>query len=169
MNPTHPIALGLSLLSMSGLLGCTAPRQSRAIPTLTLPDLPTALRNSPGCLGVELARTTGGQELVFAWFENKQAVETWYDSDIHQQAMRRFFPEAGATRPLRGVPDHAGPILTIVSITFTRDGHVEGTGLPISQLAIELYQPIKAGHYIGKTFAPMGMVVHSALEDERPD
>jgi hypothetical protein len=41
------------------------------------PDLIAMLKNTPGCLGVEAARTMSGKQVLFAWFENKQAVVIW--------------------------------------------------------------------------------------------
>lgn len=133
------------------------------------PDLPAALRASPGCLGIELAKTAGGKDVVFAWFENKKAVETWYYSDVHQQSMRRFFPGSGTGKPLEGVPDDAGPILTIASITMSREPKIDGTTLPISQIAIELYTPLKGGLFLGETFAPKGMKVKDMADYTPPD
>src|SRR5262245_28351929 len=48
------------------------------------PDLVAALKATPGCLGVETARTSSGKQVIFAWFENKKAVLAWYYSDTHQ-------------------------------------------------------------------------------------
>src|SRR5439155_21909338 len=50
-------------------------------------DLVGALKASPGCLGVETARTASGKQVIFAWFENKKAVLTWYYSDTHVALM----------------------------------------------------------------------------------
>lgn len=36
-------------------------------------DLVAALKATPGCLGVETARTGSGKQVIFAWFENKDA------------------------------------------------------------------------------------------------
>src|ERR1700731_3690948 len=33
-----------------------------------------AAKASPGCLGVEIGRTDKGTRVIFAWFENKQAL-----------------------------------------------------------------------------------------------
>lgn len=123
------------------------------------PDLPAALRKSPGCLGVETARTSSGKNVIFAWFEDKKAVEAWYYSDVHRGAMTKFFPESGAGKPLDGVPDDVGPILTIASITFAKEPKRAETSLPISQISIELYTPLKGGIFLGETFAPKGMKV----------
>jgi hypothetical protein len=38
------------------------------------PDLIAALKATPGVLGVDAGRTLSGKQVIFAWFENKQAV-----------------------------------------------------------------------------------------------
>src|ERR1700682_6007589 len=55
------------------------------------PDVIKGLKATPGCLGVETARTPGGKLLVFAWFENKKAVSRWYYSEVHQEVMHAGF------------------------------------------------------------------------------
>src|SRR5437764_8840016 len=82
------------------------------------PDLGGALKATPGCLGVETARTDSGKSVIFAWFEDKKAALRWYNSDTHREAMRRFLPDAKSGRkPLADVPDDSGPILAIASVT----------------------------------------------------
>jgi len=49
-----------------------------------LPSLAAALKESPGCLGVEVARTASGKSVIFAWFEDKKAALAWYNSDTHR-------------------------------------------------------------------------------------
>src|SRR5262245_20565099 len=58
-----------------------------------LPDIVGALKASPGCLGVETAKTGSGKQVIFAWFEDKKAALKWYHSDTHQQLMKKFFPD----------------------------------------------------------------------------
>lgn len=147
--------------------GCASTSHAQNPAGQGFPDLPGALRKCPGCLGVETARTTSGKNVIFAWFENKKAVENWYYSDVHRDSMRKFFPEGGAGKPLDGVPDDVGPILTIASITFNKDPKFDETSLPISQIAIELYAPIKGGIFLGETFAPKGMKV-PGMQDYSP-
>ena len=43
---------------------------------------------SPGCLGVEVAKTASGKSVIFAWFEDKKAALAWYKNDVHQESMR---------------------------------------------------------------------------------
>src|SRR6266542_5263089 len=85
------------------------------------PDLVGALKSTPGCIGVETARTGSGKQVIFAWFENKKAALNWYYSDTHQAAMKQFFPQsqqAPRHTPMAGVPDDGGPVLAIASLTL---------------------------------------------------
>ncbi|RIK69329.1 MAG: hypothetical protein DCC65_00885 [Planctomycetota bacterium] len=157
-TPTY-VTLAGTILATLAASGCAGPKSAPGQPPGGFPDLPAALRNTPGCLGVETARTSSGKNVIFAWFENKKAVENWYYSKLHRESMRTFFPGAGAGKPLEGIPDDAGPILTIASITFSQNPTFAETNLPISQIAIELYTPMKGGIFLGETFAPKGMKV----------
>jgi hypothetical protein len=56
-------------------------------PQAAMPDLVGGLRNTPGCLGVETATTASGKQVIFAWFENKNALSSWYYSETHMKAM----------------------------------------------------------------------------------
>src|SRR5262245_64469056 len=87
--------------------------------TKGFPDLVGALKASPGCLGVETARTDSGKQVIFAWFEDKKAALAWYNNDTHRELMKQFFPKAKRTyKPLADVPDDCGPILAIASVTL---------------------------------------------------
>jgi hypothetical protein len=123
------------------------------------PDLVASLKASPGCLGVETAKTGSGKQVIFAWFEDKKAVLKWYHSDTHRQVMKQFFPGREYSKPLKEVPDNSGPILAIASITFTDKPRFKETPLPISQISIELYQPVTGGIFLGSRFAPEGLKV----------
>ncbi|MBL0921513.1 MAG: hypothetical protein IBJ10_05220 [Phycisphaerales bacterium] len=113
------------------------------------------LRETPGCLGVEAARTQSGKSVIFAWFENKAAAMAWYHSPVHQGAMKAVFPDfEDAGEPMAGVPDDV-PIMAIASFTPGQGPDAP----PIAQIAIELYSPIKGGIFIGGTFAPEGLPV----------
>lgn len=85
------------------------------------PDLVGALKSTPGCVGVEVARTGSGKQVIFAWFEDKKAALNWYYSDTHQSAMKQFFPQsqqAPKRTPMKDVPDDDGPVLAIASLTL---------------------------------------------------
>jgi quinol monooxygenase YgiN len=113
----------------------------------------TALRNSPGCLGIEVARTESGKEVVFAWFEDKKAALAWYNSDAHREMMKKFFGLKPRANALADVPDDAGPIMAVASVTLggppTKDNP-----LPYKQISIELYRPLSGGLSFGGRFAP---------------
>jgi hypothetical protein len=120
-----------------------------------------------------MARTPGGQIALFAWFANKQGLLNWYHSDAHKQEMKRFFGLGGSATPLRDTPDNGEPILVIASFTIADRAHFTETGLPLSQLAIEFYQPIPGGIDAGGRFAPEAlsvpkMRVYGPGRDQRP-
>ena len=128
---------------------------------LGFPDVVAGLKATPGCLGVETARTQDGKNVVFAWFENKEAVLKWYYSDMHQGAMNTFFP--GERRKPLALVEGDGPILTIASVTVA-EKPIPGTNVPISQIAIELYRPLPGGIAVGGRFAPSTLKVQGMLE-----
>lgn len=135
----------------------------------SMPDLVEALKASRGCLGVELARTQSGKNVIFAWFQDKQAVLRWYFSEPQQQVLDRFFPGRQVTdRTLDEVPDDAGPIMVIASVTLSQHSHFQQTRLPVSQLAVELYVPIPGGVSLGGRFAPEAVRIPEAAGDASP-
>lgn len=123
------------------------------------PDLVSGIKQTPGCVGVETARTGSGKNVIFAWFEDKKACQRWYYSEMHQNVKDMFFPEhdevaaEASHRPMEGVPDDV-PILTIASITMLDKPEFEESRLPVSQMAIELYTPVTGGLFLGGRFAP---------------
>jgi hypothetical protein len=119
------------------------------------PDLVAALKASPGCLGVETARTDSGKSVIFAWFEDKKAALKWYHSDTHQKLIRQFFPDRGERdrKPLADVPDDGGPIMVVASVT-PADKPTKENPRPFKQIAIEIYQPLGGGLALGRRFAP---------------
>jgi hypothetical protein len=148
-------AIALCLL----LFGPALLAQQRAAGQPASPDLVAALKSSPGCLGVETARTAGGKQVIFAWFENKKALLDWYYSPVHQQLMTQFFPNAAAHKPMPDVPDNGQPILAVASLTMSDKPPSAITTMPVSQIAIELYQPLPGGIALGGRFAPTTMNV----------
>ena len=133
-------------------------------PPQGMPDLIAGLKNTPGCLGVEAARTASGKQVIFAWFENKQAALKWFYSDTHQAAMR-LAPNASTGRtPLGDIADDSGPILAIASLTYAEKNQVPGVQLPLSQIAIELYAPLPGGVMAGGRFAPAAVKVPGLVE-----
>ncbi len=116
------------------------------------------LKATPGCLGVEPARTQSGRTVIFAWFENKAAAIAWYDSPTHQEVMKAFFPNRSAGRePMKDVPEDV-PILVAASLKFAGQP-LPGTNAPISEIAIELYTPLPGGIRVNGGFAPAALKV----------
>ena len=72
-----------------------------------LPDLVGALKATPGVLGVDAAQTLSGKQVIFAWFENKQAVLNWYNA-MHV-LMNGSAAAGGVRTPLAGIKND-GPI-----------------------------------------------------------
>ncbi|MEQ1906198.1 MAG: antibiotic biosynthesis monooxygenase [Pirellulaceae bacterium] len=133
------------------------------------PDLVGGLKKTPGCLGVEAAQTAEGKRLIFAWFKDKEAIMNWYDSDMHQGVVNKFFKDRDPREPLADVPDNSGPILAIASITFSDKPQLKGTSLPISQIAIELYSPVPGGLALGGRFAPDSVEVKNLKNYSKSD
>ncbi len=142
------------------------PKESRQA-MANYPDLIGGLKAVKGCLGVETARTQSGKTVIFAWFENKDAVLRWYHSDTHKAAVQKFFPGFELPEPMKDIPNDSGPILAIASITFTEKSKLNETSMPISQIAIELYQPLTGGLFLGSRFAPESVKV-SKMKDFTP-
>lgn len=131
------------------------------------PDLVSGLKKTPGCIGVEIARTASGKQVIFAWFEDKKAVMKWYRSEMHQKLMKDSFPDRSYSKPLKDIPENSGPIMAIASITFSKKPELKETELPISQIAIELYQPMSGGIFLGGRFAPEALKVPN-MQDYSP-
>jgi hypothetical protein len=129
------------------------------------PSVVKALRESPGCLGVETGQTAGGRRVIFAWFDGKKSLVDWYHSDVHQRAMRAVFPNQTFDRqPLPDLAEDSGPILTIVSVKFA-DAPAPGATAPaITSIGIELYGPLPGGVAVGGRFAPDAIKVRGLRE-----
>jgi hypothetical protein len=150
----------ISLALLLGLLLMTPPVLAQAAQSQASgPDLVSALKAVPGCLGVETARTATGKQVIFAWFQNKKALLDWYYSPVHQQLMAQFFPGATLRTPMPDVVDNGQPILAIASLTMAEKPVSGITTLPISQIAIELYQPLPGGIALGGRFSPTALKV----------
>ena len=128
--------------------------QERKAPIAGLPDLVGGLKATPGCIGVETARTSSGKNVIFAWFEDKTAVLRWYYNEMHQGVLKSFVKDYKPHKPLEAVPDDVGPIMAVASLTMADKSHFEGVSLPISQISIELYKPVTGGIFLGHRFAP---------------
>ena len=131
-------------------------------------DLVGGLKATPGCLGVETARTSSGKQVIFAWFENKKAVLTWYYSDTHRSVQRMFAPGAPARTPMPDVPDDGSPVLAIASLTMSKEPPGAGNSFPVTQIAIELYKPLPGGLAAGGRFSPSTMKVPGLVDVPMP-
>jgi hypothetical protein len=159
LRPLALIVFGVILLVASSAIGLAQDRQDKKREGGGFPDLVAGLKATPGCLGVETARTGSGKSVIFAWFEDKKAALRWYYSGMHQGAMKSFFPDHKEGTPLKDVPEDSGPIMAIASITMTDKPQYKESKLPISQIAIELYQPVSGGIFLGGRFAPDSLKV----------
>src|SRR5260370_4470179 len=141
------------MLVLSLAWGGTALAQTPA----GLPRVVDALKAAPGVLGVETGSMASGRQAIFAWFEGKQALVDWYQSDAHLRAMKAVFPEvAPQGEPLRELADHSGPILALVSVKFSASA--------IASIGIELYGPLPGGGALGGRFAPASVKVRGLRE-----
>ena len=164
----HPLVAGIALAATIYSPALLIGRAQEAAPvqqqTGAFPDLVAGLKATPGCLGVETARTTSGKVVIFAWFENKQAVLSWYRSDMHQGLLNQYAGEHRRSGgPLAGVPDE-GPVLAIASLTMSTpptDGDLRAA---TTQIAIELYAPLPGGLAAGGRFAPSSVKVPGLME-----
>ena len=136
-------------------------------PPAGFPDLVSGLKATPGCLGVESARTASGKQVIFAWFENKKAALTWYYSDTHRSLQKAFAPGSPARTPMADIPDDGGPIMAIASLTMAGTPSAENP-FPVSQIAIELYKPLPGGLAAGGRFSPATMKVPGLIDVELP-
>ena len=160
MSRARDCAIAASIAAMTYV---AASMPSLAQPMPGQPDfgkiLVEAAQASPGCLGVKLGRTNDGTNVVFAWFESKQALVTWYKSDFHQAAMKTAMPNQTFNRePVPDIPENTGPILALVTLKLA-DAPVPGLTIPIQTIGIELYTPLPDGVAVGARFAPQSVKV----------
>lgn len=113
------------------------------------PGLIESLQQVEGMLGVVGARTDDGKNVLFVWFENKDAVLRWYHSPYHRAMADRFFPDRPPRIPMEHVAADAGPILVVASVTFD-----QSVSPPFRQIAVEMYTPLAGGLALGGTFTP---------------
>jgi len=126
-----------------------------------------AARAHPGCLGIDTGQTASGKRVIFAWFEDKAALVSWYKSEAHQRAMKVAFPNLTFNRePLPDTPDNSGQILAIVSLKLNESPSPDGARLPIGTIGIELYTPLPGGVAVGGRFAPKSVRVPALREIE---
>jgi hypothetical protein len=127
-------------------------------------DLSAALHMIPGCLGVETATTASGKRAIFAWFKDKASLTAWCNSDSHRKMMRALDSEADFHKPLKGVPDNAGPLMVIASYTAGNGPVPAGAPFAFSQISIEIYQPVNGGVQRNGRFAPTTVEVKGMVD-----
>lgn len=137
-------------------------------PPAGFPDLVGGLKATPGCLGVETARTESGRNMIFAWFKDKKSVQRWYYSETHQGVIDLAVDEYDHTKPLAHVPDDAGPIMVIASLVMADKPHLDGLNLPISEISIELYETLPGGVFLGGRFAPKDVKIEHMRDYTSP-
>ena len=123
---------------------------------------------TPGCIEVKTtAFGEGKQRAIFAWFENKAAVQAWYSSPMHREAMKKFFPKInGRPATLSGFKDEKSPLLVVATVTPSEKPMIEGSPLAVSQIAIEIYTPVPGGVTFGGGFGPKSLDVPGMVRRE---
>jgi hypothetical protein len=167
MHPKRLIREIAALVVLAGLIFTPASLvrgQTQAVIPNPLADLTSALKATPGVLGIETARTSSGKQVIFAWFENRKAALAWYYSDTHQALMKMSGFPGRPGGPLASVPDDGRPIMAIASLTPSPQGTSVNGLPPITQIAIELYAPLPGGVAAGGRFAPMTLVVPGLID-----
>ncbi|MGH7180072.1 MAG: hypothetical protein ACREJC_22025 [Tepidisphaeraceae bacterium] len=134
-----------------------------------IPDLVAGLKATPGCLGVQVGRVNDGKTAaIFAFFENKKAALSWYYSPMHQQVVRMIDKDNDRSpKPMEEVPDDV-PVMAVASITIGGKPAVEGSPIPFSQIAIELYTPLTGGLELGGGFSPDSFRARHASPTTKP-
>ena len=141
--------------------------------TNRFPNVIGALKEAPGCLGVEVAQTPDGRRIIFAWFDGKKSLVDWYYSDPHQAAMKAVFRgQVGEREPLPDLASDVGPVLAIVSVKFAGAPGADAAPPSMASIGIELYGPLPGGIAVGGRFAPTAVKVRGLreldLETARP-
>jgi Antibiotic biosynthesis monooxygenase len=158
MKITVVVSIVVLALSSGSLALAQGPQRGFA-------DVVEAARAHPGCLGVETGQTSSGRRVIFAWFEDKKSLVSWYRSEPHQRAMKTAYPNQTFDRePLPDLPEGSGPILAIVSLKMLETPKPDTPGLPIASIGIELYTPLPGGVAVGGRFAPDAVKVRGLRE-----
>jgi len=157
------IIKNIACLAIGATVGVTFVK-SQEPKTLTVqdfPDLVSGLKQTPGCLDVKTGALDNGKQLtVFAWFKNKAAVQAWYASPMHRDAMKKFFPNTPArSKTLTGFDDDKSPLLVVATVTPSSKPMIKGSPLAVSQIAIEIYTPVPGGVAFGGSLGPKNLPV----------
>ena len=127
------------------------------------------LKETEGCLGVKTCNWPDGMQSIFAWFENKNAAETWFWSDVHQQLVEMVGGLPDDHVPMRHVSDDDDqPMMVIASLTPSKKPGLEGVPFPISQISIELFSAAPGGAFSGGRLSPPAFKVPHMKGYETP-
>jgi hypothetical protein len=162
----HGLLIGFGMAIGLGI-GAGVPRAmaqvdgQKPLRVTDFPDLIGGLKATPGCIAVKNSAFGNGKQLaIYAWFKNKTAVDAWYNSSMHRDAMKKFFPNMpGRPSALEGYKDAKSPLLVVATVTPSDKPTIAGSPLAISQIAIEIYTPVPGGVALGGGFGPDSLEV----------
>ena len=117
-------------------------------------QLVAGLRSVEGCLGVDTGNFKSGKITIVAWFENKAAVERWYNHPTHVRMIGAVGSRPEDRTPLEHVDDPDIPIMVMASISFDGRPALQESPIPFSQISIELFAPLPGGASINGRLAP---------------
>ena len=78
MSYCGPLVSALGLVLLFSLVAIAPVQGEQQDGLEVFPDLVGGLQAIEGVLGVETAQTVSGKQVIFAWFESKEAVLRWY-------------------------------------------------------------------------------------------
>jgi hypothetical protein len=121
----------------------------------------TAMKDAPGCLGLENAKVMGGRLALFGWFDSAASADAFINGPICQ-----------GMRQMAKVPDSAvvkstpvkGPVLVVVSFTPSKDPKAP---MGLGQIAVERMTPVTGGFAYGGRFAPDKVAVKGLISVAR--
>ncbi|WP_309721444.1 hypothetical protein [Armatimonas sp.] len=108
----------------------------------------SAMKSSPGCLGLENAKVQGGRLALFGWFDSAANADAFINGPICQ-GMRQM-AKIPDTAVVKSTPVK-GPVLVIASFTPSKDPK---DAMGLGQLALERMTPVTGGFAYGGRFAP---------------
>lgn len=171
---TTPLAAaGVLALAVGGVAMVQpggAPEEAPARPQGGAPDfgdmLVEGLKDTDGCLGVDVAQFQSGKNTIVAWFENKEAVLRWYNHPVHTRIMMATGSNPEDGNPLAHVTDPDTPIMVMASISFNGPPVDPEGPIPFSQISIEMFAPLPGGASVNGRLAPKAFKVphHRALD-----
>lgn len=146
-------------------------------PAAAFSGIVDAIKQTPGCLGVDAAQTASGKQVIFAWFKNREAVLDWYYSDEHQKLMAMLGDEAQTSDPLANVAEGEGPLMCVAAVTWAKPDaapkSAEGSGdykpqIPISQISVEVFKPVTVAKTFNGAFSPAEALLQPEMAEATP-